>query len=85
MDRKTFKRFFLIAAFAIFTIGFTSINHCLGWDGCDAPITHPDPENCEYCGTVYNDICEIWHDGVDFHIHTHVCPICGYWTVYYHY
>ena len=84
MTRKTFKRFCLIATFAIFTFGFTSINHCFGWDKCDAPITHPEPPCCENCGkTELKETCEIWHDGVDFHIHTYECDRCGFWYVYY--
>ena len=85
MKQSALKKMLLIATFALFTTIFTSINYCFGWDGCDAEITHPDPENCPDCATEFKDICERWYDGVEFHIHTHVCPTCGFWTVYYHY
>ena len=84
MNKKTFKRFCLIATFSIFTIASASINYCFGWKECDAPITHPEPPCCENCGnTELKEKCEIWHDGVDFHIHTYVCDLCGFWYVYY--
>ena len=81
MDRKTFKRFFLIAAFAIFTIVSTSINHCFGAGDIYYNTTL---FFCKECGDPYPDpIIEEWIDVVPFEIHTYICPTCGSWEVVY--
>ena len=82
MKQPNFRRLVLIAAFAIFTIVSAAINYCFGWKECDIEITHPELSFCPICGGPLKEVCEIWHDGVDFHIHTYQC-VCGFWDVYY--
>ena len=84
MKQGTFKKLLLIATFAVITIASASLNYCFGEESCNIPTTNPEVDVCEMCGNrQLIGKCEIWHDGVDFHIHTYECWICGFWYVLY--
>ena len=84
MDKKSFRKFLLIATFAIFTITSISLNYCFGNNNHN--YGYEPPKICEYCGNhSFKFEIERWFDQVYFDIHTYTCTVCGFWYVYYVY
>ena len=82
MHKKPFKKFLLIATFAIFTITSTSLNYCFG-NNTSTYMQGEDPL-CPDCGS--NNIYVIYdevYDGVAMIIKSTICPECNYRSVEY--